>query len=148
MAVDVTSAIEIDRPRAEVAAFAGDPGNAPRWYTNIKAVAWRSQPPLRVGSRLAFIAQFLGRRLEYTYEVEELVAGERLVMATAEGPFPMRTTYEWSDAPGGGTRMKLRNAGEPTGFKAVAAPLMRLAIARENRKDLRRLKALLEAGTR
>ncbi len=102
MAVEVVSEIEIDRPRAEVAAFAADPDNATRWYENIKAVEWETPPPLRVGSRVAFVAAFLRRRLAYTYEVLELVPGERLVMRTAEGPFPMETTYAWRDASAGG----------------------------------------------
>jgi uncharacterized membrane protein len=146
MAVDVRSSVEIDRPREEVAAFAAEPDNAPRWYTNIKSVEWRTPRPLAVGSRIEFVAEFLGRRLVYTYEVEELVEGERFVMATAQGPFPMRTTYLWSDAGAGRTAMELRNQGEPSGFGAVAAPVMRLAMRRENRKDLRRLKGLLESG--
>lgn len=145
MAVDVRTTITIARPRAEVAAFAADPDNAPRWYANIKEVAWESSPPLGVGTRVAFVAEFLGRRLEYTYAVEELEPGERLVMATAEGPFPMRTTYLWRDEPDGATAMELRNEGEPAGFKAIAAPVMAVAMRRENRKDLARLKELLEA---
>lgn len=145
MAVDVRTSIHIERPREDVAAFAADPGNAPRWYTNIKAVEWKSPPPLRVGSQVEFAAAFLGRRLVYTYEIEQLVPGDRLVMATAEGPFPMRTSYSWRDADGG-TTMELRNTGEPSGFKSVATPVMALAMRRENRKDLRRLKELLEGG--
>jgi uncharacterized membrane protein len=145
MAVDVRTEIQIDRPRTEVAAFAADPDNAPRWYTNIKGVAWKSSRPLAVGSQVEFAAEFLGRRLVYTYQVKELLPDERFVMETAEGPFPMRTTYTWSDSPGGGTTMELRNEGEPSSFKAIAAPVMRLAMKRENRKDLRRLKELLES---
>lgn len=145
MAVDVRSVIDIDLPRSEVAAFAADPDNAPRWYSNIKAVTWRSARPLHVGSRMEFVAEFLGRRLVYTYEVEQMVPGERLVMATTEGPFPMRTTYAWTDAAAGGTAMELRNEGRPAGFKSTAAPLMAMAMRRENRKDLRRLKEILEA---
>ena len=145
MAVDVRTAIEIEYPREEVAEFASDPDNAPRWYTNIKSVTWKSPRPLAVGTQVEFAAEFMGRRLEYTYEVKEWVPGERFVMATAEGPFPMMTTYEWADAPGGGTAMALRNRGEPSGFAAIAAPLMKLAMRRENRKDLARLKELLES---
>jgi uncharacterized protein YndB with AHSA1/START domain len=146
VAVDVITEIRIARPRAEVAAYAADPDNATSWYENIKAVRWESEPPLAVGSRIAFVAEFLGRTLDYTYEIEELVPGERLVMRTAEGPFPMETTYTWEDAPGGATRMTLRNRGEPAGFKKVAAPLMARAMRRANEKDLQALKRILEAG--
>jgi len=144
--VDVRSEIEIARPRERVAAYAGDPGNAPEWYENIESVEWLTEPPVAIGSRLAFAARFLGRRLAYTYEVREFVPGERLVMGTAEGPFPMETTYEWLDAPGGGTRMTLRNRGRPSGFAAIAAPALAAAMRRANRKDLARLKRVVEAG--
>ena len=148
MPVDVVSEIAIARPRADVAAYACDPDNATEWYENIKSVEWRSPPPLAVGSRLAFVAAFLGRRLEYTYEVRELVPGERFVMSTAEGPFQMETTYGFEDAADGATRMSLRNRGEPAGFAKVAAPVMARATRRANGKDLRRLKELLEARSR
>jgi uncharacterized membrane protein len=84
--VDVVTEIEIGLPADEVAAYAGDPGNAPAWYGNIESVEWVTAPPLSVGSRLAFVARFLGRRLAYTDEIVDLVPGERLGMRTAEGP--------------------------------------------------------------
>ena len=145
MTVDVTSETVIDRPKAEVAAFAADPDNAPAWYANIKSVSWESEPPLCIGSRLAFVAQFMGKRLAYTYEVVELLPGERLVMRTAEGPFPMETTYTWGPAGTDGTRMTLRNRGAPSGFSRLAAPLMAASMRKANRSDLARLKSLLEA---
>ena len=145
MPVDVVTDIEIARPREEVAAYAADPDNAPEWYENIVSVGWESQPPLAVGSRVAFVARFLGRRLAYTYEIRELAPGERLVMSTAQGPFPMQTTYTWETMASGATRMTLRNRGEPSGFAGVAAPMMAAAMRRANRKDLARLKALLES---
>ncbi len=144
MTVDVETSIEIDVARDQVAAFASDPENAPRWYVNISSVVMETPPPVAVGSRMAFVAHFLGRRIAYTYEVREMVVGERFVMSTAEGPFPMETTYTWSDTATGGTRMTLRNQGEPTGFGQLAAPVMARAMRRANLKDLRTLKSLLE----
>jgi len=142
--VDVVSKIEIARPRAEVAAYVLDQDNAPEWYVNIVSVEWESPPPVAVGARFAFVAKFLGSRLDYTYEVSELVDGERFVMSTSDGPFEMETTYTWEDAPGGGTVMTLRNRGERDGFSKLSAPIVAKAMARANRKDLRRLKAILE----
>jgi uncharacterized protein YndB with AHSA1/START domain len=144
--VDVVTEIEIGRPRVEVAAYAADPDNATTWYRNIEVIEWETPRPLAVGSRVVFTARFLGRRLAYTYEVRELVPGERLVMSTAQGPFPMETTYAWEDAANGGTRMTLRNRGEPSGFAGVAAPMMTRAIRRANAKDLAALKEILEAA--
>jgi len=136
----------IDRPVNVVAAYAADPSNAPDWYANIESVRWETAPPAQLGSRVAFVARFLGRRLEYTYELVDFVAGERLVMRTAQGPFPMETTYTWTAAGDHATRMTLRNRGEPAGFSQLAAPLMAQAMRRSNRKDLASLKAILEAS--
>jgi hypothetical protein len=138
----------INRPRDVVAAYAADPANAPEWYVNIKSVEWKSLPPASVGSKVAFVAQFLGRRLAYTYEIGELVPGERLRMRTAEGPFPMETTYTWESVGADQTRMTLRNRGVPTGFSRWMAPFMAAAMRRANRKDLALLKDILEEEIR
>ncbi|TCC24033.1 SRPBCC family protein [Kribbella sindirgiensis] len=145
MTVDVLTEIVIERPVETVAEYAGDPSNAPQWYANIESVVWQTEPPVAVGSRMDFVAQFLGRRLAYTYDVVELVPGRRLVMRTAQGPFPMETSYEWVPVGEAATRMTLRNRGEPSGLAGVAGPLMAAAMRRANGKDLARLKELLEA---
>jgi uncharacterized membrane protein len=144
MPVDVVTAIEIDRPIEVVARYAQDPSNAPQWYANIQSVDWETAAPVALGSRVRFMARFLGRQLVYTYEVIELVPDQRLVMRTAEGPFPMETTYTWATAGEGRTRMTLRNRGEPVGFASVTAPVMVMAMRRANNQDLARLKGLLE----
>jgi len=144
MNVDVTTRTDIAAPLSSVAAFASEPDNAPRWYVNIKSVEWLTSRPIGIGSRFAFVAQFLGRRLEYVYQVVEYVPDERLVMRTSDGPFPMETTYAWQPTETG-TRMTLRNRGTPSGFFGIVAPFMSAAMRRANRKDLAALKALLEA---
>jgi hypothetical protein len=81
MPVDVVTEIVIRRPRDEVAAYASDPDNATQWYRNIDAIEWETPRPLAVGSRLAFVARFLGRRLAYTYEVRDLREIKRILEA-------------------------------------------------------------------
>lgn len=143
--IDVRTDCVIDREREAVAAYAADPATAPEWYANIDSVEWVTPPPLRVGTKLAFVARFLSRRLAYTYEVVDFVPDTRLVMRTVSGPFPMETTYEWVDHAAGGTRMSLRNRGMPSGFSRLIAPFMAMAVRRANRKDLARLKSVLES---
>ena len=146
MKVDITTEIDIDRPRKDVAAFAADPDNATTWYANIKSVRWQTPKPIRVGSRIAFEARFLGRSLAYTYEIRELEPDRRLVMSTDQGPFPMETTYIWDDTPSGGTHMTLRNRGEPSGFANLAAPLMAAQMRKSTTRDLQLLKTIMEKG--
>jgi uncharacterized protein YndB with AHSA1/START domain len=143
--VDVVTETVIERPVQAVAEYAADPANAPQWYSNIESIEWRSYPPaVEVGADVAFVAHFMRRRLEYTYRFVDVVAGERVVMRTEQGPFPMETTYTWSPVGEGTTRMTLRNRGAPSGFSRLAAPFLTRAMRRANRKDLAALKIILE----
>ena len=146
MNVDVVTEVVIDRSVDQVSAYSADPTNAPAWYANIDSVEWKSPPLVRAGSQVAFVARFLGRRLEYTYELVQVTPGERLVMRTQQGPFPMETTYTWAPATDGSTHMTMRNRGQPVGFSRLAAPFIAPAMRRANLKDLTRLKSILEAG--
>jgi hypothetical protein len=143
--VDVLTEITINCPVGAAARYAADPANAPEWYVNIVSVEWETPPPAVVGSKVAFVARFLGRRLAYTYELVEFVPNERLVMRTAQGPFPMETTYTWSAVTHDATRMTLRNRGEPAGFSKLAAPFVARGMRRANRKDLVKLRSILES---
>lgn len=147
MPVDVTVTTEIARPRSDVSAYCSDPDNDTSWYVNIKEVNWLSEKPAVVGTKVARVAFFMGKRIAYTYVVEQMVPGEKLVMSAVDSPFPMTTTYTWEDAGEGKTRMFLRNEGEPSGFFGkLSAPLMSMQMKSATTKDLARLKGILEGA--
>jgi len=142
--IDVLTEIVVDKPIELVADYASNPDNAPEWYANIKSAEWKTSKPLKIGSKVDFVAHFLGKKLAYTYEFVELIPNEKLVMKTAEGPFPMETTYTWMTVNKNKTKMTLRNAGMPSGFSKLFTPLMAMMMKRANNKDLRRIKEILE----
>jgi uncharacterized membrane protein len=143
--VDVFTEISIRCPLKKVSEYAANPDNAPEWYVNIDSAEWQTQKPLALGSRIAFKAQFLGRQLAYVYEIAEFTPGQKLVMRTADGPFPMETTYTWEAIDDNLTKMTLRNKGNPTGFSKLFTPFMASMMKKANIKDLKKIKNLLES---
>ncbi|MBU8880881.1 SRPBCC family protein [Bacillus sp. FJAT-29790] len=144
--VDVITEIKIQCPLDKVSEYAANPDNAPKWYVNIHSAEWQTQKPMTIGSRIAFKAHFLGRQLAYVYEIAEFIQGQKLVMRTADGPFPMETTYTWEAIDDNITRMTLRNKGNPTGFSKLFAPFMSTMMMQANKKDLKKIKEILEDG--
>jgi uncharacterized membrane protein len=142
--VNVFTEIIINSPHEKVAKYAANPDHAPDWYVNIKSAEWQTEKTLQTGSKIAFIAEFLGRRLEYVYEIAVYIPGQKLVMKTADGPFPMETIYTWESINENQTRMTLRNKGVPSGFSKIFVPFMSLMMKKANKKDLIKLKEILE----
>ncbi len=145
MAVDIEVSTVIARPPAVVAAYACDPTHAPLWYAKIDTMAWRQGSRAELGAQMDFVAQFMGRTLAYTYEITELVPGERMVMRTAERPFPMETVYRFEAVGTDATRMVLQNRGEPAGFSRLVAPLMGVMMRKAMTADLVLIKQILES---
>ena len=142
--MEVIVDIEIERPRQQVAAFASDPHNDTEWIVNIKEVEWKTEPPVQKGTAISRVAYFLGKRLAYTYVVDDFVPGELLAMRATDGPFPMTTDYRWEDA-GQGTKMTITVGGGPGGFFGLATPLLKAQMRRALNKDLAKIKQILEA---
>ncbi|TYS58691.1 ATPase [Sutcliffiella horikoshii] len=142
--VNVITEIIINCPKMQVADYAANPDYAPIWYDNIDSSDWRTPKPLQLGSQIAFKAKFLGKELAYIYEIVEFVPGEKLTMKTAQGPFPMETTYTWVALNTNTTKMTLQNKGEPKGFSKLFSPVMATMMKKANEKDLKKIKDILE----
>ena len=147
MSVDITAEVAIRRPPGEVAAYMTDPANDPTWIGGVREVRMETPPPLGVGSRVARVAYFLTRRVEYVNEVTELDPERVLDMRSVKAPFPMRVTYSFEPADGGvATIVRNRVRGAPAGFFALLGPLLAPMVKRSVQKDLERLRDVLEAG--
>jgi len=134
---------EIERPVEEVFAYATDPAKAPEWRSGV--IECRADPPgpVRVGSKIHTVLRFLGRRIEGTAEVTELVPDRRLVQKT-NSPFPLELTY-LAEPSAGGTKVTVEAVGEPGGFFRVAGPVLGRLVKKQGQSELETMKALLEA---
>lgn len=150
--MDVTVRTVFEAPRSLVAEVSGDPSQAWRWFSTIRSVRWHGEPAVTEGAVVDLVSRFLGRELAYTYRIVDLVPGERLVMRTEEGPFPMETTFTWwdeepLDVPGAASRprtgMSLRNAGRPKGMTTLGSGAVTLGMKRAMHRDLERLRLVL-----
>jgi hypothetical protein len=144
MAIDVTSEVLIDRPTAEVAAYAMDPAEETRWIGGIVESRLLTSPPLGPGTRVERVAYFLGRRIEYVLEVVDHDPHRLLAMRSLRSPFPMEVTYQF-DGTTASTRARIHVRGGPGGLAALASPLLARAVKHNITSDLQRLKHRLES---
>jgi carbon monoxide dehydrogenase subunit G len=141
--IDITAEVRVARPPQDVAAYMTDPENDPAWIGGVREVRLLSPPPVGAGSRVARVASFLGRRVEYVNEVVAL-DDAHLDMRSVAAPFPMHITYSFA-ADGPGTTVRNRVRGAPGGFFALFGPLLAPLVRRSVQKDLERLRDVLEA---
>jgi carbon monoxide dehydrogenase subunit G len=139
-------AVRISCPPDEVFAFVADARNRPRWDDSVESEELTSPEPIGVGTTVRTKLRSMGRDYEYTWEVVEHRAPDRMTIASTSGPFPTTLAYKLDDQ-AGDTLVEFAVTGEPTGLLRLLEPL----IARNTQKSLRRgfprLKQLLETGT-
>jgi uncharacterized membrane protein len=143
--MDVQVEQVIDRPREEVARYAMAPENEPVWIVGIRETHLVTDPPVRVGTEVARVASFLGKRIDYALKVTQHEPGRIIVMDSVRGPFKMRVTYAFEDSGQGSTNVINRVEGESSGFYGLADSLMAIQVRRSLRRDLKTLKRLLES---
>lgn len=140
----VASSIEIDRPAEDVFAFVAEVANNPRWQRGQRSCRWTTGPPLRVGSSYDQRARFLGRDLVNSFQVDDLDPGRRIRFTSTGGTFPLTITRSVEPIHAERARFTEHVDGGPRGAFRVAEPLLRRMVERAIRRDLPRLKRLLE----
>jgi uncharacterized membrane protein len=138
---------DIARPADEVFAFLDEVTNNTQWLRGMVSCTWRTDPPVRVGSRYEQVARFLGREIRTTFEVTEHEAGRRVTIASREGSsFPLSVTREVIPRGVAACTVIETVESDPSGFYRIATPLLRALVRRNIRRDYRRLRTLLESA--
>lgn len=145
MSIDVTAEVVVSRDRTEVAAYMADPSLDVEWIGGLREAELLGEPPLAVGSRVARVASFMGRKVEYVNEVVALEPAAKLEMKSVVAPFPMHITYTFEDAGGGATRVRNRVRGGAGRLFSISSPLMAPLVRRNIQRDLERLRDVLES---
>ena len=100
MAIDVKAEVQIARTREDVAAYVVNPENDPLWIGGIRSARMLTEPPVGAGTRVAGVAYFMGKRIEYTTEVVAYEADSLLTMRT-DKPFEMESVAKGLGRGGG-----------------------------------------------
>ena len=142
--IRIERGIVLERPLAEVFAFAADPANDPRWNEPIIATRLLTPGPVGVGTVFQHTARFLGQQFETTVEVTDFAPNVRACVRTVGGPV-RSTGCRLFEAVGAATRLTVSIVGEANSLVRLGEAVATVAIRRQLDRDLARLKALLEA---
>ena len=144
----VEEEIIIQRPPEDVFAFTTAPENDRLWSSTAVERRVESDGPIRVGTRIKAVDKFLGRRIESTFEVTEHEPNRRSAIKFVSGPVRAEGTYTYEPATDG-TRFRW-TLDAPPGLGGlylgrVTDPLVTWIFRRRLQRDLRRLRAVMEA---
>jgi uncharacterized membrane protein len=139
----VRDSVFIERPVAEVFAFAGAYENDPRWRSGV--VEMRQDPPGNpcVGTRTRELMRVFGRRQVTVAKVVGYEPNERTAFESVEGPIPVRG-YRAFETSKEGTKFTYELSAELSPLYRLLSPILAPGLRRQVSGDLRRLKALLE----
>ena len=141
--IDVAAEIEITADPADIAAVMFDPARAADWMAAVTGVEILD-PALVRGARVRHSGTVLSRTFTWTTEVEAVHFPHVLALRISDGPLVGTTRFDIQRS-GSGSRVRIRNVGEPGGALAMVPAAMipgplRSAMA----ADLERLKQIVE----
>ena len=136
--------IRISRPLDEVWAVLTDPEKSPIWSTPTIEEHWLTPPPVGVGSRRRAVNRGFGRTQTNDAEVTAYVPGRSWTMTSVTGPRFVATADFKEIA--GATQVDFTWSFRLAGGQRLLEPIVLHVFMSQFRKDLARLKALMEGG--
>lgn len=141
----IEESIHIERPVAEVFAFATKPENQTTIMSNL--VDYEMDGPMEKGQRAEGITRVAGRRVQWTSEVTEFEQDRRVEMRSVDAPMAFHITWEYRGE-GDGTHVTFIQDVDSLGsfFGRLADPVVTKMYSRDVRGNLENLKVLCEEG--
>lgn len=142
----IDETVVIARPAGEVFDFLMLAENLPRWDSSMLECVQVGSGAVTVGTRYRGASKILGRRIEWTTEVTELVPGVHATSQSVQGPLTFTVSYEVSASPAG-TTLRYRLAAESGlggAFGRAMEPIVQRAQTKVVRTNLGKLASLLE----
>ena len=144
--IDFTIETAIDRGPEEVFDYVTDPGKLSTWQTNTVSAEREDEGPMRVGSSLREVHRAPGgKEFESVVEVSAFERGRAFGLKVVEGSVPVDLDIAFEPA-GGGTLMRFRGHGQPTGAMRLAQPLLQRVLKRQFASQCATLKQVLEGS--
>ena len=138
--------VEIARPAAEVFAFVTTPANFPRWAGAVVTASRQTSPgPVGLGTTFTQQNRILGRRFTTEMRVVTYEPVRRFEYEATAGPIRFAGHYTFAPV-AGGTRFTSVDESTPPGGLRFLQPLLQPLAQRQIRRNLARLKAVLEAS--
>jgi uncharacterized protein YndB with AHSA1/START domain len=137
----------IRRPIAEVFSYVSDATNEPAWHTDAAEARPLTDGPIGVGSRIAYVFPFMGRRSTSIGEVVEFEPPHLEAIHFDNGPFGLkpRITYRFEDL-GGSCRFTRQAEADTHGLTRLIAPFMQRLLARRSASFVENLRRRLEGA--
>jgi uncharacterized protein YndB with AHSA1/START domain len=137
-----STTVGIARPPEEVFAFVTDPAKLSAWQ-DAEEVEQLTDGPVRAGTRFREVHKVMGRRRVELTEVVECDPCRLFCIRVVEGP-PVDGRWEFTQTPGGGTRLTLTPFAHLPGRARIANRAMEHMTALVFHRFHRRLKRALE----
>ena len=139
----IEHSVTINRPLAEVYDYVVDIDNAHQWRSGI-VEAKKTSPHVALGATAREVLQFMGRKIENTYQVTRYEPPDVFAFKTISGPILMEGTYSF-EAVAEGTKVDFVIRGEPTGLFKLAQGLLESTARQQIKADHSKLKLVMES---
>jgi len=144
--MNISATIFINRPVAEVFDYVMEVPHDAQWRTGVVEAAFTSDERLGVGATGFDRIEANGRNMVSRWTVFEYEPGVLARWTLDSGPIRGTGGYICEPAMDG-TRFTLEAEVKPTGWYRLLGPIFGLIGRRQNRADVRKLKAILEGTT-